>query len=160
VQPVGLPPYGLRPNAPGDPSTPHFDGSHIQSSSFLNLEFKFLLMHESNFHVTGFSYGSNTRDAVRRVSRSRADFDVAATTASSWILTATASKWILVATTSNQASKPEFQHSSPTFGSLAGGHAPPWGMPPWMTPTLQPQRPSYSSLTVRHICASVQLLHS
>jgi hypothetical protein len=33
-------------------------------------------MHESNFHVTVFSYGSNTRDAVGRISSSRADFDV------------------------------------------------------------------------------------
>jgi hypothetical protein len=28
-------------------------------------------MHEANFHVTGFSYGSNTRDAMGNVSRSR-----------------------------------------------------------------------------------------
>jgi hypothetical protein len=48
-------------------------------------------MHEPNFHVTGFSYGSNTRDAVERVSRSRAASDVAATTASNCILTATTS---------------------------------------------------------------------
>jgi hypothetical protein len=48
-------------------------------------------MHESNFHVTGFSYGSNTRDAMVRVSRSRADIDVDAITASNWILAAIAS---------------------------------------------------------------------
>jgi hypothetical protein len=40
-------------------------------------------MHELKFHVTGFSYGSHTRDAVGRVSHSRADFDVAATATSS-----------------------------------------------------------------------------
>jgi hypothetical protein len=57
MQFVGLSPYGLRPNAPGDPSTPRFDGSQVQSSSFFNLEFKFLLMHESNFHVTGSQMG-------------------------------------------------------------------------------------------------------
>jgi hypothetical protein len=74
--------------------------------SFFNLEFKFLLIHKSNFHVTGFSYGSNTRDAVGRVSRSQAASDVATTTVSSWIL---------VATASNRSSRSEFQHSSPTF---------------------------------------------
>jgi hypothetical protein len=56
-------------------------------------------MYESNFHVTGFSYGFNTRDAVGRVSRSRADFDMATTTASSWILATTAF---------SRASRPEF----------------------------------------------------
>jgi hypothetical protein len=39
-------------------------------------------MYESNFHVTGFSYGSNTRDDVGRVSCSRVAFDVAATATS------------------------------------------------------------------------------
>jgi hypothetical protein len=48
-------------------------------------------MHLSNFHVTGFSYWSNTHDAVGRVSSSRAAFDVTATVASRWILAATAS---------------------------------------------------------------------
>jgi hypothetical protein len=73
---------------------------------FFNSEFKFLLMHESNFHVTGFSYGSNTRDAVRRVSCSQADFDVAATT----------SRCILVTIASTRAPRAVFQHSSPTLG--------------------------------------------
>jgi hypothetical protein len=63
-----------------------------------------------------FSYGSNTYDAVGRVSHSRVDFDMAATTASSWILATTASRWILAATTSSQPSRPEFHHSSSTFG--------------------------------------------
>jgi hypothetical protein len=72
-------------------------------------------MHESNFHVTGFSYRSNTRDAMGRVSHSRAAFNVTATTASSWILAATASRWILAATASSRSSRPEFLHSSPTF---------------------------------------------
>jgi hypothetical protein len=63
-------------------------------------------MRESNFHVIVFSYKSNTRDVVGRVSRSQAAFDVAATATSSWILTATAS---------SRSSRPEFQHSSPTF---------------------------------------------
>jgi hypothetical protein len=40
------------------------------SLPFFNSEFKFLLMHELNFHVTGLSYGSNTRDVMRRVPRS------------------------------------------------------------------------------------------
>jgi hypothetical protein len=67
-------------------------------------------------HITWFSYGSNTRDAVGRVSRSRVAFDVVATVACSWILAATASRWILTATAFNMPSRPEFQHSSPTFG--------------------------------------------
>jgi hypothetical protein len=80
-------------------------------------------MHKSNFHVTWFSYGSNTRDAVGRVFCSQADFNVDDTAASSWILAAIASRWILAviasrwilaAIASNRASKPEFQHS-PTF---------------------------------------------
>jgi hypothetical protein len=70
---------------------PCIDGSQVQISSFFKSEFKFLLMHESNFHVTGFSYGSNTRDAMVRVSRSRADIDVDAITASNWILATIAS---------------------------------------------------------------------
>jgi hypothetical protein len=53
---------------------------------------------------------------VGRVSYSRADFDVAATAASSWILVATTFMWILATTASSQASRPEFQHSFPTFG--------------------------------------------
>jgi hypothetical protein len=54
-------------------------------------------MHKSNFHVIGFSYVSITRNAMGRVFRNRADFDVAATIASNWILAVTASKWILAA---------------------------------------------------------------
>jgi hypothetical protein len=50
-----------------------------------------------------------------RVSHSRAAFDVATATASSWILAATAFRWILAAIASSRSSKPEFQHSSPTF---------------------------------------------
>jgi hypothetical protein len=91
VQSAGLSPYGPRPNASGDPSIARFDGSHVQFSSFFNSEFKFLLMHESNFYVIGFLYGSNTHDVMGRVPRSRADFDVTATAASSWILAATTS---------------------------------------------------------------------
>jgi hypothetical protein len=56
-------------------------------------------MHKSNFHVTKFSYGSNTHDARGRVSSSQEDFNVAATAAS---------RWILAATASNQASRLEF----------------------------------------------------
>jgi hypothetical protein len=84
------------------------------SLPFFNSEFKFLLLHELNFHVTGFSYGSNTRDVVGRVSRSQTTFDVAAT-ASRWILAATASRWILTTTVSSWPSRLEFQHFSPTF---------------------------------------------
>jgi hypothetical protein len=40
---------------------------------------------------------------------------VAATAASSWILAATTFSWILVTIASSQSSRPEFQHSSPTF---------------------------------------------
>jgi hypothetical protein len=42
----------------------------------------------------------------------------------------------------------------PPWAPIAGGQAPPWGMPLWMTPTLQPQpqRPSSSPPTVRHLC--------
>jgi hypothetical protein len=90
VQFACLSSYGPRPNAPGDPSTPCFNESQVQFSSFFNLEFKFLLMHQSNFYVTWFLYGFNTRDVVGRLSRSQADFDVAATVTSSWILAATA----------------------------------------------------------------------
>jgi hypothetical protein len=43
------------------------------------------------------------------------------------------------------------------WAHLAGGQAPPWGMPPWTTP--MPQRPSSLASTVRHIHA-FQLLHS
>jgi hypothetical protein len=72
-------------------------------------------MHESNFHVTEFSYGSNTCDAMGRVSRSRAAFNVAATATSSWILATATSSWILATTAFSRPSKLEFQHSSPTF---------------------------------------------
>jgi hypothetical protein len=50
---------------------------------------------------------------MERVSSSRAASDVAA--AFKWILAATAFKWIPAATTSSRPSRPEFQHSSPTF---------------------------------------------
>jgi hypothetical protein len=53
-------------------------------------------MYQSNLHVTEFSYGSNTRDVMGRVSRSQATFDV-------------------VATASSRSSRLEFQHSSFTF---------------------------------------------
>jgi hypothetical protein len=115
MQSTCLSPYSQRPNAPGDPATARFVGSHVQFYSFFNLEFKFLLMHGSNFHFIEFSYGSNTCDAVGRVSRNRAYFDVATTATCSWILASTSSKWILATTTSNRASRLEFQHSSPTF---------------------------------------------
>jgi hypothetical protein len=44
---------------------------------------------------------------VGRVTRNQADFNVAATATSCWIL---------AATSTSQASRPEFQHSSSTFG--------------------------------------------
>jgi hypothetical protein len=72
-------------------------------------------MHELNFHIIRFSYGSNTRDVVGRGSYSQAAFDIATTAASSWILAATASKWILAATASSGPSRPELHHSSLTF---------------------------------------------
>jgi hypothetical protein len=50
-----------------------------------------------------------------QVSRSRAAFDMAATATSILILVATAFRWILAATASSRPSRPEFQHSSPTF---------------------------------------------
>jgi hypothetical protein len=56
--------------------------------------------------------GSNTRDAVGRISRSRATFDVAAT-ASSQILTAATSRCGYMVPA---ASRPEFQHYSVTIG--------------------------------------------
>jgi hypothetical protein len=97
---------------------------------------------------------------VGRVSHSWAASDVAPTTASSWILAATASSWILADTASSQSSRLEFQHSSPPFGQgywppppwapLAGGQAPPWGMPLCTTPT--PQRPSSSPPMISHLC--------
>jgi hypothetical protein len=101
-----LTPYGPRPNAPDDPSTPHFDGSQVKVSSLFNSEFKFLLIHKSDFHVTEFSYGPNTCDVVGRVSRSRTTSNVATTAASSWMLATTAS---------NRPFRSEFQHPSPTF---------------------------------------------
>jgi hypothetical protein len=69
-------------------------------------QFKFLLINESNFHITGFSHRPTTCDVVGRVSHSRAAFDVAVTVAS---------KWILAVTTSSRSSRTQFQHSSPTF---------------------------------------------
>jgi hypothetical protein len=98
-----------------DPLTPCFDGSQVKLSFFFNLEFKFLLIHNSNFHVTGFSYGSNTHDVVGRLSHSRPASDVATTIAYSWILATTSFRWTLATTTSSQPSRPEFQHFSPTF---------------------------------------------
>jgi hypothetical protein len=45
---VNMPlPYGPHPTTPGDPSTPHFDGSQVQFSSFFNSEFKFLPMSQT-----------------------------------------------------------------------------------------------------------------
>jgi hypothetical protein len=82
MQTTCLSTYSPHPNAPDDLSTPRFDGSQVQSSSFFNSKFKVLLMHESNFHVTKFSYGSNTHDARGRVSSSQEDFNVAATASS------------------------------------------------------------------------------
>jgi hypothetical protein len=61
------------------------------------------------------SHTGHTRDAVGKVSRSYADFGVAATAASRWILAFTTSRWILAATTSSRPSRSEFQHSSPTL---------------------------------------------
>jgi hypothetical protein len=113
---MGFSSYGPHPNAPGDPSTLRFDGSHVQFSFFFNSEFKLLLTHKSDFHVTGFSYGSNTRDALGRISCNWANFDAATTTTTSWILANTASRWILLATTSSQVSGSEFQHTPPIFG--------------------------------------------
>jgi hypothetical protein len=80
-----------------------------------NLEFIFFLIHKSNFHVTVFSYWPTTRDAMGRVSHSQEASNVAATAASSWTLASTAFRWILAATVSSRPSRPEFQHSSPTF---------------------------------------------
>jgi hypothetical protein len=87
-------------------------------------------MHESNIHVTVFSYGSNTHDAMGKVSHSRTDFDVATTTASSWILATTASRWILATTASSRACRTEFQHSSLTFGPASQGYY----LSPWAPP--------------------------
>jgi hypothetical protein len=100
--------YGLHPTAPGDPSTPRFDRSQVQFSSFFQYRIQ-IITHESNFYVTGFLYMSNTRDVAGRVSCSQADFDVATTT-SRWILAATASRWIVAANTSSRASRLEFQY--------------------------------------------------
>jgi hypothetical protein len=79
-------------------------------------------MHESNFHVTVFLYGSNTRDAVGRVSHSRVYFDVATAAACSWILAATSSRWILIAIAFSRSYMPEFQHSFPTFEAWILAH--------------------------------------
>jgi hypothetical protein len=101
-----------------------------------HFQFKIQIITHSRVKLScsGFSYGPNTHNAVGRVSRSRATFDVATTAAFNWILTTTAF---------SRLSRSEFQHSSPTFllGILAtvllwappaGGQAPPWGM---TTPT-------------------------
>jgi hypothetical protein len=40
----------------------------------------------------------------------------------------------------------------PLWAPLARREAPLWGMPPWMTPTPQPQWPSSSPPTVSHLC--------
>jgi hypothetical protein len=74
-------------------------------------------MYESNFHVTGFSYGSNIHDVVWRVSCNQAAFVVDTTAGSTCIqLAVTTSRWILADVASSQPSRPKFQHSSPTFG--------------------------------------------
>jgi hypothetical protein len=85
------------------------------SLPFFNSEFKFLLINESNFHVTGFSYGPTTRDAMGRVSCSRVASDVATIATSRWILATTTFRWILPTTASSWPSRPEFQHSFPTI---------------------------------------------
>jgi hypothetical protein len=100
-----------------------------------NSEFKFVLIYESNFHVTGFSYGPTTYDVVWRVSHSRVASNVASA----------ASRWILDAT----AFRPEFQHSLPLSGHRywlpppwappTGGEVPSWGLAPLMTSTPQLQ---------------------
>jgi hypothetical protein len=109
---------------------PHASMDHRYNSSFFNSEFKFLLIHESNFNVTGFSYGPTTRDAMGRVSRSRAAYDVAAADTSMWILGATAFRWIL-ATTAIQARVPRLlpQLLAPDTGRRRRGHLQQEGKP-------------------------------
>jgi hypothetical protein len=46
----------------------------------------------------------------------------------------------------------------PLWAPPARGQAPSWGMPPWTTPTTQPQQPS-SSPPMKVICAYFQLFH-
>jgi hypothetical protein len=75
----------LRPNAFGDLSL-YTLMDHNYNSRFFNSEFKFLLIYESNFYVTVFSYELNTREAVGRVSHSRTASNMAATVTSRWIL--------------------------------------------------------------------------
>jgi hypothetical protein len=97
-----------------------------------------------------------------RVSRSRAASDVAATAASRWILAATVFRWILTTTASSRPSRststtppPPFGHGywpPPPWAPPTGGHAPPWGMPPWTTLMPKPRRPSSSPPTVSHSC--------
>jgi hypothetical protein len=60
---------------------------------------------------------ATTRDVVGRVSCSRAASDMAATTASRWILAAPTFRWILATIASSRPPRPEFQHSSPNFRS-------------------------------------------
>jgi hypothetical protein len=92
-------PHTVRvPMHPAIPRSHTLMDHRYNSLSFFNLEFKFLLLNESNFPVTWFSYEPTTRDVVGRVSRSWAAFDVAATTTSRWILATTDFRWILAAT--------------------------------------------------------------
>jgi hypothetical protein len=115
VQFAGFSPYSSQPHIPcpttlGDPSTPCLHTSQV-NLSFFQFRIQFL-NYESIFHVIGFLDGSNTCDAMGRISYSRATFDVAATT-SSWILATYVSRCGFLVPT---ASRPKFQHSTPTVG--------------------------------------------
>jgi hypothetical protein len=47
------------------------------------------------------------------------------------------------------------------WAAPARGQAPPWGMPSWTTPMLQPQQPSSLPQMVRHLCLlSIVYLHN
>jgi hypothetical protein len=127
VQSTGLSPYDPRPNTPINPLTPCFNGSQVQFSSFFNSEFKFLLINESNFHVIGFSYGPTTRDAMGRVSRSRAASDMAAAATSRWILVPPSGGYWLPP---SRAGYPGQSSSTPPPPSSHGY----WPPPPWAPP--------------------------
>jgi hypothetical protein len=115
-----------------------------------NLEFKFLLIHESNFHVTAFSYRSNTCDAVGTVSRSWAASDMPTITTSSWILVATPAVGHPAQSFSTPpAPSSQGYWSPPQWAPPVGGQAPLWGMPPWMIP--MPKRLSSSPPMVSHL---------
>jgi hypothetical protein len=130
---------------------PHALMDHRYNSLFFNPEFKFLLIHESNFHVIGFSYEPNTRDALGRVSHSRQP--------PTWPPPPPPAGYWPAPPPSGQPSKSSSNPPPPSnqgywppppWAPPARGQAPSWGMPLWTISTSQ--QPYSSPLTVIYLC--------